>query len=115
MCKFATASIIVSFTVGLLLFPFSHSDWSIKYSQDEPVQPKFDTNAPDLYIPAMGYLTYVLLVGYVLGLRNAFSPDALAATASSALVWLVLELVCKPISLFTSQVPLMSLVVINSN
>ena len=58
------------------------------------MQPKYDTNAPDLYIPAMGYLTYVLLVGYVLGLRNAFSPDALAATASSALVWLVLELVC---------------------
>ena len=83
---------------GLLLFPFSHSDWSIKYSQDEPVQPKYDTNAPDLYIPAMGYLTYVLLVGYVLGLRNAFSPDALAATASSALVWLVLELVCNIVS-----------------
>ena len=77
---------------GLLLFPFSHTDWSIKYSQDEPVQPKYDTNAPDLYIPSMAYLTYVLLVGYVLGLRNAFSPDALAATASSALVWLVLEL-----------------------
>ena len=84
---------------GLLLFPFSHSDWSIKYSQDEPVQPKYDTNAPDLYIPAMGYLTYVLLVGYVLGLRNAFSPDALAATASSALVWLVLELVWNPMRL----------------
>ena len=60
------------------------------------MQPKYDTNAPDLYIPAMGYLTYVLLVGYVLGLRNAFSPDALAATASSALVWLVLELVWNP-------------------
>ena len=56
------------------------------------MQPKYDTNAPDLYIPSMAYLTYVLLVGYVLGLRNAFSPDALAATASSALVWLVLEL-----------------------
>ena len=60
------------------------------------MQPKYDTNAPDLYIPAMGYLTYVLLVGYVLGLRNAFSPDALAATAASALVWLVLELVWNP-------------------
>jgi hypothetical protein len=75
-----------------LLFPFSHSDWSIKYAQDEPVQPKYDTNAPDLYIPCMAYLTYVLLVGYVLGLRNAFSPDELATTASSALVWLVLEI-----------------------
>ena len=61
--------------LGLLLFPFSHSDWSVKYAQDEPVQPKFDVNAPDLYIPTMAYVTYILLVGYVLGLRNAFSPD----------------------------------------
>lgn len=91
---FAVDTTYVAKKLGLLLFPFSHTDWSIKYSQDEPVQPKYDTNAPDLYIPSMAYLTYVLLVGYVLGLRNAFSPDALAATASSALVWLVLELVC---------------------
>ncbi len=89
----------VLFLAALLLFPFSHSDWSIRYSQDEPVQPKYDTNAPDLYIPSMSYLTYVLLVGYVLGLRSAFSPDALAATASSALVWLVLELGCIYLSL----------------
>ena len=40
----------------------------------------------------MSFVTYLLLVGYVLGLRNAFSPDLLATTASSALVWLVLEL-----------------------
>ena len=40
----------------------------------------------------MAYATYVLLVGYILGLRNAFSPDSLATTASSALVWLILEI-----------------------
>ena len=28
----------------------------------------------------MAYVTYVLLVGYILGLRDAFSPDSLAAT-----------------------------------
>ena len=41
----------------------------------------------------MAYMTYILIVGYILGLRDAFSPDLLAATASSTLVWLVLELV----------------------
>ena len=40
----------------------------------------------------MAYATYILLVGYILGLRNAFSPDSLATTASSALVWLILEI-----------------------
>merc|ERR1712062_933946 len=62
--------------------PFTRSDWAIKYNQDEPVQPKYDLNAPDLYIPTMAYATYVLLVGYILGLRNAFSPDLLGITAS---------------------------------
>jgi len=37
-----------------------------------PLQPKFDGNAPDLYIPTMAYVTYVLIVGYVLGLNQAF-------------------------------------------
>ena len=35
-----------------------------------PIQ--FDLNAPDLYIPCMAYMTYVLLVGYIHGLKNAF-------------------------------------------
>ncbi len=39
------------------------------------MQPKFDVNAPDLYIPSMAYVTYVLVVGCVLGVRDAFSPD----------------------------------------
>merc|ERR1712113_1163380 len=90
---FAVDTSYVAKKLGVLLFPFMRSDWSIKYNQDEPVQPKYDVNAPDLYIPTMAYATYVLLVGYILGLRDAFSPDLLATTASSTLVWLVLELV----------------------
>jgi hypothetical protein len=26
-------------------------DWSVKYDQNEPVPPKLDSNAPDMYIP----------------------------------------------------------------
>ena len=55
-----------------MLFPFGQKDWSLRYNSDEPVQPKFDLNAPDLYIPTMAYVTYVLLVGYILGMKNAF-------------------------------------------
>ena len=89
---FAVDTSYVAKKLGVLLFPFTRSDWAIKYNQDEPVQPKYDVNAPDLYIPTMAYATYVLLVGYILGLRNAFSPDLLASTASSTLVWLILEI-----------------------
>merc|ERR1711976_567927 len=90
---FAVDTTYVGKKLGVLLFPFMRSDWSVKYNQEEPVQPKYDVNAPDLYIPSMAYVTYILVVGYILGLRDAFSPDLLATTASSTLVWLVLELV----------------------
>jgi len=89
---FAVDNSYVSRKLRLLLFPFFHKDWSIRYNQDEPVQPRFELNAADLYIPSMAFVTYILVVGYVLGLNSRFSPEVLAATASSALVWLVLEI-----------------------
>ena len=35
----------------ILLFPFTHKNWSPQYQQSDPVSPKQDVNAPDLYIP----------------------------------------------------------------
>jgi len=88
---FAVDNNYVSRKLRLLMFPFIHSDWSIKYNHDEPVQPRFELNAADLYIPSMAFVTYILVVGYMLGLQDRFSPEVLAATASSALTALVLE------------------------
>lgn len=51
----------------LLFFPFAHKDWSLKFDQDNAVQPRYDLNAPDLYIPTMGYITYIVLAGFILG------------------------------------------------
>jgi protein transport protein YIF1 len=34
-------------------------------------------NAPDLYLPVMAFVTYVLLVGYVKGTNNNFTPEVL--------------------------------------
>ena len=39
--------------------------------------PKNDINAPDLYIPLMSFITYVLLVGYCKGASNKFTPEDL--------------------------------------
>ncbi|KAK7074949.1 Protein yif1b [Halocaridina rubra] len=76
----------------LLFFPYTHSDWSVRYEQDEPVQPRLEINAPDLYIPVMAIVTYILVAGLCLGLQQRFSPDVLGIQASSAIVWLVLEI-----------------------
>ena len=34
-----------------------------------------DLNAPDLYIPLMAFITFVLLSGYVLGVSGEFTPE----------------------------------------
>lgn len=32
--------------------------------------PRYDVNSTDLYIPAMAYVTYVILVGVLMGMEN---------------------------------------------
>ena len=40
------------------------------FSQEEAVPPRLDVNVPDLYIPSMAFVTYILLAGVCLGTRN---------------------------------------------
>jgi len=103
---FAVDNTYVVKKLRLLLFPFLHSDWSIRYSHDEPVQPRYELNAADLYIPSMALLTFLLLTGYLLGMQDRFSPEVLATTASSAVTLVVLELLL--LSLATSLLSLSS-------
>jgi hypothetical protein len=93
----------------LLLFPFAHKDWTRKATSAAEQQqqqqqggvaavyvwqtPAHDVNAPDLYIPTMAFLTYVLTLGFARGAAGAFSPDVLGVTCSAGLVMLVIEVV----------------------
>ncbi|XP_053945930.1 protein YIF1B-A isoform X1 [Anastrepha ludens] len=88
----------------LLLFPFTHRDWSLKYDQENPVQPRYDINAPDLYIPSMAYITYVVVAGLMLGMQNRFSPEQLGIQASSALAYCIFELVVYSITLYVVNI-----------
>lgn len=86
--------------LGLLVFPFAHQDWSLKYDKSEPVAPRYEVNAPDLYIPTMAFVTYVLVCSLILGTQNRFTPEQLGITASSALVWLFIELLVIIMSIY---------------
>jgi len=68
-------------------------DWSVRFNPEESVAPRDDLNAPDLYIPTMAFVTYILVSGYLLGLQNRFSPEQLGIQASTALAWLLIEVV----------------------
>uniref|UniRef100_A0A674JUH0 Protein YIF1 n=1 Tax=Terrapene triunguis TaxID=2587831 RepID=A0A674JUH0_9SAUR len=76
------------------------NDWQVRYQQDTPVAPRFDINAPDLYIPVMAFITYILVAGLALGTQNRFSPDLLGLQASSALAWLIVEVLAILLSLY---------------
>ncbi|KAJ8257079.1 hypothetical protein COCON_G00192310 [Conger conger] len=97
---FAVDTVYVGKKLGLLVFPYMHQNWEVSYQQDTPVAPRFDINAPDLYIPAMAFITYILVAGLALGTQNRFSPEILGMQASSALVWLIMEVLATLLSLY---------------
>lgn len=55
--------------------------------------PRSDLNSPDLYIPVMSFVSYIIIVGFRSGLSGgkAFSPDILGLTASSAFFVILIE------------------------
>lgn len=102
---FAVDNRYVMNKLRLIFFPFTQRDWSLKYNHDNPVQPRYDINAPDLYIPTMAYITYVVLAGMVLGFQNRFSPEQLGIQASSALAYSIFELVIYTLALYIANIP----------
>ncbi|CAM9915535.1 unnamed protein product [Chrysoparadoxa australica] len=48
--------------------------------------PQLDVNAPDLYIPVMSFVTYVLLSGFLHGRAEEFTPEVLKEGMTSGLV-----------------------------
>ncbi|GLD91481.1 hypothetical protein PINS_up000014 [Pythium insidiosum] len=81
----------------ILLFPFWHRDWRRLGQQDSAegksyAPPTRDVNAPDLYLPLMGFLTYILIAGYTKGASNQFSPDVIGNDASYCLVMQLIEI-----------------------
>lgn len=71
--------------VQSLLFPFPKRQWKRMANGDAPAAPVSDDNAPDLYIPSMAFITYVLMTGLWKGMLSAFHPDVLVMSSSTAL------------------------------
>ncbi|CAG9807338.1 unnamed protein product [Chironomus riparius] len=101
---FAVDNKYVMNKLRLLFFPFAQKDWSLKFDQETAVQPRYDLNSPDLYIPTMGYITYIVLAGFILGLQDRFSPEQLGIQASSALAYNIFELIIYTITLYVTNI-----------
>ncbi|KAI9848610.1 MAG: hypothetical protein M1838_000482 [Thelocarpon superellum] len=82
----------------LVLFPWRHRPWSRKSTISPSSQstifmpPREDINSPDMYIPVMAFVTYILLSTLLAGLRGAFHPELLGLTATTAFVIVIVEI-----------------------
>ncbi|KAF9903676.1 hypothetical protein EC991_003451 [Linnemannia zychae] len=108
----------------LLVFPWRHKLWTRILKRSETtgetigyLSPRDDINAPDMYIPVMAFVTYVLLVALSAGVKGdknvKFSPEILGPTASSAMAVIFLEFtiikLCVYLLNVTSDVPILDL------
>jgi len=76
----------------VLALPFRHKEWERTVGAHGALEPPArDVNAPDLYLPSMAYITYILVVGFVMGAGGTFTPDVLGITASAGLMIVLLE------------------------
>ncbi|KAL8755019.1 MAG: hypothetical protein Q9184_004929 [Pyrenodesmia sp. 2 TL-2023] len=89
----------------LVLFPWRHKPWSREQrpsSTSSPtpssssayyfLPPRDDLNSPDMYIPVMAFVTYILLSTLLAGLRGQFHPEVMGLTATTAFVVVLLEI-----------------------
>jgi protein transport protein YIF1 len=83
----------------LVLFPWRHRPWSrqqrISDSQTGEsafLPPREDINSPDMYIPVMAFVTFVLLSTLLAGIRGQFRPELLGLTGTTAFAIVVFEI-----------------------
>lgn len=53
----------------LLLFPYNNSDWSENIDSDT------NLGKPELYIPTMSYISYIVLRSIYMGIKHKFTPE----------------------------------------
>ncbi|XP_002988500.2 protein YIF1B [Selaginella moellendorffii] len=79
----------------IILFPFLHKGHWTRIAEQVAggityKPPRYDINAPDLYIPLMALATYVVLRCYALGFTGKFSPAVMQSSFSHGIgAWLV--------------------------
>lgn len=92
----------------IILFPFfKKSSWQrVPDTQSQGsgalsfLPPKDDVNSPDLYIPIMGLVTYILVWNMQKGLQGSFNPENLYYKLSSTLAFVGLDLVILKLGLY---------------
>jgi len=81
----------------ILACPFLHKSWKRQTVRQDELEffcpPRDDVNAPDLYVPLMAFVTYILAVAFIMGANGQFSPELLGNLASRGIAALFFEVI----------------------
>ncbi|KAI7902414.1 YIF1-domain-containing protein [Cokeromyces recurvatus] len=108
---FNVSNTYVMSKIRLLLFPWRHSSWNRLIMRSETGQiegfkpPREDINSPDLYIPVMAVVTYVLLCGLSAGLHKNFHPELLYIAVSTSAAVIFWEIVYTRLGCYFLSIP----------
>lgn len=86
--------------IFMILLPYANSNWGRLTTSESDASgsgiqfapPSVDVNAPDLYIPVMSFITYILLWAAFQGLNGDFHPQLFGYLASQTLACSILDI-----------------------
>lgn len=97
----------------LVLLPWRHRPWTrqqtrLNVGPDGSSQqysnmylpPRDDLNSPDMYIPIMSLITYILLSTVLAGIRGTFRPEILGSITTTSIVVIVFEIVILRLAIY---------------
>jgi hypothetical protein len=94
--------------IGLILFPYLNKNWNRVLANDNGdgspanmfAPPVYDVNSPDLYIPIMSFITYILLWASFQGLNGEFHPQLFGYLASQTIAFAILDIAIFKVGLY---------------
>ncbi|CDS13405.1 hypothetical protein LRAMOSA05583 [Lichtheimia ramosa] len=95
----------------LILFPWRHTPWSRAVTRTETGQmdgfkpPREDINSPDLYIPVMALVTYILFCGLAAGQQGSFHPEKLYVAGCTSVAVIFAELCFTRLGCYFLNIP----------
>ncbi|EXJ79622.1 hypothetical protein A1O3_07901 [Capronia epimyces CBS 606.96] len=102
----------------LVLFPWRHKPWTRQQARMTTsstgadgtmtqssysfnyLPPRDDLNSPDMYIPIMALITYILLSTVLAGIRGSFHPELLGSITSTAIAVVVFEIIVLKLAMY---------------
>ncbi|TID25517.1 hypothetical protein CANINC_002907 [Pichia inconspicua] len=92
----------------LILFPFRNKSWVRQLKNDTPsngstdvyLTPLEDVNAPDLYIPTMAFLSYIIAWALDEGMKGDFHPELLGYATTRTLAFYIMDVIMLKVSFY---------------